>query len=636
MINEKGTLSINSENIMPIIKKWLYSDEDIFLRELISNAVDAIRKLQKLRAFGDAPNTDEPYRVDVIVSASDGTIRVCDNGIGMTADEIKKYINQIAFSGASEFAAKYSDKMDKDEIIGHFGLGFYSSFMVAERVSIDSLSYQENATPVRWESDGTNSFELTDGTRETIGTTITLFVTEDCKQYLEEYTLRGIIRKYCAFMPVEIYVSDADKPVEEAGAEIETEEASDIPEEETPDVKETPINDTNPLWAREPKSITDEEYRAFYHKVFTDYNEPLFWIHLNIDYPFRLKGILYFPKLNHELEYVEGQVKLFNNQVFVADNIKEVIPEFLLTLKGMIDCPDLPLNVSRSFLQNDANVRKMSGYVTRKVAEKLVELFTDDREKFNSYWDDLAPFVKYGVIRERDFYDRIKDILLFKTIDGAYLTTTEYLAACEGKTNSTIIYVTDEQQQAQYISLLREQGIPAVLLTQRIDNPYMSYVESYNTDVHFARVDSEIAETLKSGAETQVEATTAIEGLFAPVIEGTNLKISAQNLKNDRVSAMILLSEQSRRMEEMSKQFGAMGLGMFPTEQTLVINENNTLVQKLIELDKRGNCAETVDLLRRHILELAQLAHKPLDQNQMMNFIEQSNRIMEALAKAAQ
>ena len=622
MSYEKGSLSIHSENIMPIIKKWLYSDTDIFLRELVSNATDAIKKLQKLAQIGEAEvNDDEIFEINVTVDRDNGTIMVSDNGIGMTAEEIKKYINQIAFSGANDFVEKYKDKMDKgSEIIGHFGLGFYSAFMVSDKVQIDTLSYREGAAAAKWISDGSESYEIDECDRENRGTTVTLFINEENKDFLDEYKVKATLRKYCGFMPIEIYVNviDSKKP----------EKTEDDGEEG----KEPPVNITKPLWMKEPKDCQDDEYKEFYHKTFTDFNDPLFWIHLNMDYPLRLKGILFFPKLNHEFESVEGQVKLYNNQVYIADNIKEVIPEFLLLLKGVIDCPDLPLNVSRSFLQNDGYVTKMSGYITKKVADKLTSIFKEDREQYNKYWSDIHPFVKYGCIKEKTFYDKINDCVVYKAINGEFLTTSEYLERNEEKIGKKIYYVTDLQQQSQYIKLFKEQDIDAVELVTRIDAPFISYLENYDKDVQFLRIDAELGEVFK-GAEKDSGLEEKLGELFKKALGSEELKVSVEALKSEKVSAVILLSEQSRRMQEMSKQMGYFGTEFMQTDETLVLNQNNPLFIKLLELENEGGNEEKVNLLCKYVYDLAMISHKPLKTEEMTDFIERGNTIMTMLAE---
>ncbi|MDR2903786.1 MAG: molecular chaperone HtpG, partial [Clostridiales bacterium] len=569
---------------------------------------------------------NEQYKIRVVLNKDEKTIRFTDNGLGMTADEIKQYINQIAFSGASDFMEKYKDKIEKDgDIIGHFGLGFYSAFMVAEKVRIDSLSYKADAEPAGWLSDGSTEYELFDGERKERGTTITLFLNEDGAQFLDEYKLKATLRKYCGFIPVEIYFET--EPVEEKPQAAESGEPA---EEKAPE----PINDIHPLWLKKPGDVTDEEYKAFYHKVFSDFNEPLFWIHLNMDYPFNLKGILYFPKLKHELESIEGQVKLYNNQVFIADNIKEVIPEFLLLLKGVLDCPDLPLNVSRSFLQNDGYVTKMSNYITKKVADKLTDLFRDERENYNNFWDDINQFIKYGCIRDKNFYDKAKDALLYKTLGGEYLTASEYLEKNKEKEADKIFYVTNEQQQSQYIKLFQEQEIEAVLLTTKLDAPFMSYVESYEPTVHFARIDADLSDSLKDKTEEGDEHAAQLTELFKKNLGSDSLKINVESLKSDSVSAVMLLSEQSRRMQEMSVMFGGMGgdMGaMFSAEETLVLNKNNALVKHLIDFKDDENKAGTVKLICEQIYDLAMLSHKPLAVEAMTKFISRSNDLMSKL-----
>jgi len=632
---EKGNLSIHSENILPIIKKWLYADMDIFARELVSNGVDAITKLKKLVAFGEAGHipAEENYAVRVVVDKANKTIQFEDNGIGMTADEIKEYINQIAFSGANAFMEKYKD-LAEGEFIGHFGLGFYSAFMVADKVEIDTLSYKENAESVRWRCEGGIEYEMEQSDRAQRGTTITLYVNESGEEFLEEYTLRGILSKYCGFVPVPIFIEAVKEEEKDAVIDAEEDKKEDA-EEKT----ETPINDISPLWQKNANDCTDEEYKAFYRKVFSDFNEPLFWIHLNMDYPFRLKGILYFPKLKHDLEYIEGQVKLYNNQVYVADNIKEVIPEYLLLLKGVMDCPDLPLNVSRSFLQNDANVKKMSGYISRKVADKLNGLCKKDRETYNGYWDDIAPFIKYGCIKERDFYDKIKGSVLYKTTDGERLTLEEFNEGQAGEGDDkkkTVFYVSNEQVQSQYIKLFKEQGLKAVLLTTNLDAPFISYLEMYEPEVKFSRIDADLTAALKdeeaakeaAGEEKQYED---LQTQFRTILGNEKLKVEVQALKSEGVSAVMLLSEQSRRMQEMSKMFGG-GMAMpemFQEELTLVLNRNHALVKSLLVIKDMTERAGDVDLMARHLYDLAMLSHKPLPTEQMTAFIERSNKLLE-------
>lgn len=615
----KGNISVSSENIFPIIKKWLYSDKDIFLRELVSNGCDAVTKLKKLAGIGEAQVPgDEKYRVDVIINKKDKTLTVKDNGIGMTAEEIDKYITQIAFSGASDFLEKYKDEENKDGgIIGHFGLGFYSAFMPSDSVEIDSLSYQDGAKPAKWFCDGSMEYELTDGTRTERGTTITLHIAPDSEEFLKEYTVRQILNKYCAFLPVEIYLS-----VE--GEEKPEEEKKDG-KDEKPDVPK-PINDTAPLWIKAPKDCTDEEYKAFYTKVFMDFNEPLFWIHLNVDFPFNLKGILYFPKLNHEFATNEGQIKLYNNQVFVADNVKEVIPEFLMLLKGVIDCPDLPLNVSRSFLQNDGYVKKISAHITKKVADKLCELFKKEREKYDTYWDDINMFIKYGCIRDEKFYDKVKDVMIYKDLNGKYITLPEYL---EGKDSKDVYYVSDEVRQAQYISLFKEQNLDAVVLPSMIDNHFISFVEMKEEGVKFKRIDSDISDSLKGDGAKDEEFDKSLVDTFKAALGKDDLKADVQSLKNEELPAMMLLSEESRRMQEIYKSYGQQfaGMsGMFNDDYTLVLNRDNKIVKKIPELSD-----EDKKLVCSHIYDLAMISNKPLSAEEMVKFIERSNLILEKI-----
>ena len=623
---EKGNLSIHSENILPIIKKWLYSDMDIFARELVSNGVDAITKLKKLAELGEANNipADEEYAVNVWVDKENKQLVFEDNGIGMTAEEVREYITQIAFSGASAFMEKYEKANGTaGEIIGHFGLGFYSSFMVSDKVEINTLSYKAGATAAKWECEGGIEYAMGDSDKTTRGTRITLHISESGEEFLDVFKLRGILGKYCGFVPVNVYVNDIA---------VETETVEETEEAENKDTGL--INDTNPLWLKPAKECTDEEYKAFYRKVFNDFNEPLFWIHLNMDYPFRLKGILYFPKLKHDLEYMEGQVKLFNNQVFVAENIKEVIPEYLLLLKGTIDCPDLPLNVSRSFLQNDATVKKMSGYISRKVADKLNGLFKKERETYNSYWDDIAPFIKYGCIKEKDFYDKIKNSLLYKTLSDEYVTLEEFTTTNAEKTGNTVFYTTNNQLQSQYIQLFKDQGLEAVQLNTNLDNPFMSYLETYETDIKFSRIDADLTDALKNSTEE----TTQPEGFEEAVktlLGNQRLSIKVEDLKSTDVSSVILLSEQSRRMQEMSKMFGGgqMPPGMFEEELTLILNGNHSLVKTLIDIQPKDDRKEDVSLIANHLYDLALLSHKPLTPEQMTTFIARSNKILEMATK---
>lgn len=631
---QKGNLSINSENILPIIKKWLYSDSDIFIRELVSNGCDAINKLKKLSAMGQADLPEnEKYFVKVVLDKEQKTIQIIDNGIGMTSAEIEEYITQIAFSGASDFINKYKDQLeDGSDIIGHFGLGFYSAFMVAEKVMIETLSYKENAESAKWICDGGIEYEIGKGDRKERGTTITLFVSEDGKEFLNAFKLKEILNKYCYFMPIEIYFEDVEqiKKDEEEKAKKAEENPDEIQETSEP----LPINKTNPLWLKEPNQCSDEEYKEFYHTVFSDFNEPLFWIHLNMDYPFKLKGILYFPKLKHELESIEGQVKLYNNQVFIADNIKEVIPEFLLLLKGVLDCPDLPLNVSRSFLQNDGYVTKMSKYITKKVADKLNSLFKKERTQFENFWDDISQFIKYGCIREKDFYDKVKDSLLFKTINDKFLTLPEYLETAKDKHENKVFYVTDTIQQAQYIKMFKESNMDAVILNTKLDTPYMSTIEMNNQGVSFARIDADLADTLKDTSKQEdTELNESLQALFKENLEkGDNLKIKVEPLKSTEISGIIQLSEQSRRMEEMAKIYGmAIPFGTMPPDETLILNSNNNVVNLLFKFKDDETKKDETKMICKQIYDLATMSHKHLDMNSMTNFIERSNKILEML-----
>lgn len=617
MTNQKGSISIHTENIFPIIKKWLYSDKDIFIRELISNGCDAVNKYKKLISLGEAKgNADESYKIKVSIDKENSALIFEDNGIGMTAEEVEKYINQVAFSGAEDFFNTYKDKMNEEnDIIGHFGLGFYSSFMVSKKVQIDTLSYKENATPVRWVSEDGLEFELTQSyNRETRGTTITLFLADDSKEFLEEYTVRNIIDKYCSFLPVDIYLET-----------IKTEETK---EDEVVDT--TPINDTNPLWLKAPKDCTDEEYKEFYRKVFKTFDEPLFWIHLNVDYPFNLKGILYFPKLKNEFELIEGKVKLYNNQVFVADNIKEVIPEFLLLLKGVIDCPDLPLNVSRSFLQNDRDVSKISKHIVKKVADKLKSLYKNERENYEKFWDDIQVFIKFGCLKDESFYDKVKDSILFKTINSQYITLNDYLENCKEKHENKVFYVSNEEQQSQYIKLFKDYGLDAVILDSTIDNHFISMIEFKNQGVHFNRIDADLSDILKDNDnEDNKEIKTDIENLFKDVIGDRINNYSVESLKSEDTPAIILISEQSRRMAEMRSQFAGMDFGMsFEEEKTLVINNNSSIVKKLVSLKDDESKKEQVSLICNQIVDIALLSNKELDSKQLDEFIKRNNQLM--------
>lgn len=617
MTNQKGSISIHTENIFPIIKKWLYSDKDIFIRELISNGCDAVNKYKKLISLGEAKgNADENYKIKVSIDKENSALIFEDNGIGMTAEEVEKYINQVAFSGAEDFFNTYKDKMNEEnDIIGHFGLGFYSSFMVSKKVQIDTLSYKENATPVRWVSEDGLEFELTQSdNRETRGTTITLFLADDSKEFLEEYTVRNIIDKYCSFLPVDIYLET-----------IKTEETK---EDEVVDT--TPINDTNPLWLKAPKDCTDEEYKEFYRKVFKTFDEPLFWIHLNVDYPFNLKGILYFPKLKNEFELIEGKVKLYNNQVFVADNIKEVIPEFLLLLKGVIDCPDLPLNVSRSFLQNDRDVSKISKHIVKKVADKLKSLYKNERENYEKFWDDIQVFIKFGCLKDESFYDKVKDSILFKTINSQYITLNDYLENCKEKHENKVFYVSNEEQQSQYIKLFKDYGLDAVILDSTIDNHFISMIEFKNQGVHLNRIDADLSDILKENDnEDNKEIKTDIENLFKDVIGDRINNYSVESLKSEDTPAIILISEQSRRMSEMRSQFAGMDFGMsFEEEKTLVINNNSSIVKKLVSLKDDESKKEQVSLICNQIVDIALLSNKELDSKQLDEFIKRNNQLM--------
>ncbi|MGL5348150.1 MAG: molecular chaperone HtpG [Peptostreptococcaceae bacterium] len=620
MQKERGNISIHTENIFPIIKKWLYSDKDIFVRELISNGCDAVNKYRKLISLGEIEgNKDQEYKINVYIDKENEALIFEDNGIGMTEDEIKKYINQVAFSGAEDFFNTYKEKMNEEnDIIGHFGLGFYSSFMVSKKVQIDTLSYREDAQPVRWVSEGGTEFEISESdNRTTRGTTITLFLEEDSKEFLEEYTVRSIIDKYCSFLPVDIYLETIKQETEEDKKE----------DEETKEV--TPINDTHPLWLKSPKDCTDEEYKEFYRKVFKTFDEPLFWIHLNVDYPFNLKGILYFPKLNNEFELTEGKVKLYNNQVFVADNIKEVIPEFLLLLKGVIDCPDLPLNVSRSFLQNDKDVSKISKHIVKKVADKLKSLFKNERESYEKFWDDIQVFIKYGCLRDESFYDKVKDSILFKTINSEYVTLNDYLDKCKEKHENKVFYVTNKEQQSQYIKLFKDYELDAVILDSTIDNHFMSMIEFKNQGVRFNRIDADLSDVLKENTEDNKESKEVIENLFKEHVGERIKTYSVESLKTEDTSAIILVSEQSRRMAEMKSQFAGMDFGMsFEEEKTLVINDNSPVVKKLVTLKEDKSKKDQLDLICNQIVDIALLSNKELDSKQLEEFITRNNKLM--------
>ena len=640
MALKQGSISIDTENIFPIIKKWLYSDKDIFIRELISNGCDAVSKHKRLVALGETDGDDKPYKITVAVSKKNKTLSFSDNGIGMTADEIDKYINQVAFSGAEDFFNKYKDKMEEsNDIIGHFGLGFYSAFMVSSNVEIDTLSFATGAKPIRWQSADGMQFEITeDGTRTERGTTITLTLAEDSEEFLDEYHLRSIIKKYCSFLPVEIYVENTDKLEEEAkkkaeeaakkaeeGADSETSE-----EEPKEEIKPVPLNDTNPLWLKSPKDCTDEEYIKFYQQVFNVFDEPLFWIHLNVDYPFNLKGILYFPKLKNEFELVEGKVKLYNNQVFVADNIKEVIPEFLLLLKGVIDCPDLPLNVSRSFLQNDRDVSKISKHIVKKVADKLKSLCKNEREKYESFWDDIQVFIKYGCLKDEGFYDKIKEYILYKDLDGKYITLKDYLEYAKDKHENKVFYVVDKEQQSQYIKLFKEYDLNAVILDCTIDNNFITFLEYKESGVRFKRIDSDLSDVLKDKDEEKDEkADEEIVNFFKEKIGDRVQKYSVESLKKEDTPAVILISEESRRMMEMQSRFAGLDYGFdLKEEKTLVINDRNPLIKKVLSLRDDETKKEAVDVICNQIVDLALLANKELGAEELDLFIKRSNELM--------
>ena len=664
-LKEQGSLSINSENLFPIIKKWLYSDHDIFMRELVSNGCDAITKLKKLDMMGETSLKDgEKLKVEVIVNADDKTMIVRDNGIGMTADEVKEYITQIAFSGATDFLEKYKDKTNEDQIIGHFGLGFYSAFMVADRVTIQTRSYREDAEPVYWECDGDSEYSMSKGDRETRGTEITLYLNEDSYEFANEYRAREVLGKYCSFMPIEIYISKEGKDVETQNVKVEdlreedriieyytepakteekenedgTKEVMEVTsEQKMAKIKRRPflVNVTTPLWAKHPNECTEDEYKEFYRNVFKDYKEPLFWIHLNMDYPFNLKGILYFPKLNLEYEAVEGTIKLYNNQVFIADNIKEVIPEFLLLLKGVIDCPDLPLNVSRSALQNDGFVKKISDYITKKVADKLSGMCKTDRESYEKYWDDINPFIKFGYMKDDKFKSKMKDYIIYKDLDGKYLSLKDYLEGCKDKHENQVFYVTDEVLQAQYINMFKEQQMNAILLNMGIDQPFISIVEQDEEGVSFHRIDTDLADVFKENvgeedAKLLEEQTSTLTEMFKKALGRDSLEVKVEKLKNAETSAMITLKEESRRMQDMMRMYGMSDMGMYGNDgETLILNANNSLVQYVLEHAE----GEYTEMICQQLYDLALLSHKPLDGAAMTAFIERSNKIMKALTK---
>ncbi len=699
MAEKRGSLSINSENIFPIIKKWLYSDHDIFYRELISNGCDAITKLKKLEMMGEYEYPAGVKKdIHIIVNPEEKTLKFIDTGLGMTAAEVEEYINQIAFSGATDFIEKYKDKANDDQIIGHFGLGFYSAFMVADEVHIDTLSYQKDAVPVHWECDGGTEFSMTDGNRTEVGTEITLYLNEDCLEFCNEYKAREVIRKYCSFMPYEIYLEKANAPEEfetinpddkrEDDVVVETvEEEKEIPGEDGAEpTKEkvtklkikkrpVPLNDTHPLWAKHPNDCTKEEYIEFYRKVFSDYKEPLFWIHLNMDYPFNMKGILYFPKINMEYESIEGTIKLYNNQVFIADNIKEVIPEFLLLLKGVIDCPDLPLNVSRSALQNDGFVTKISEYITKKVADKLSGMCKTDKENYEKYWDDISPFIKFGCLKDDKFCEKMTDYILFKNFDGKYLTLPECLEVkkvdpddaenkasvtdaetgekveaevvdaetdtaednTEEKKEKIVYYVTDLVQQSQYVNMFKKAGMDAVVLPDKIDQPFVSQLESKNEGIKFARIDADLTDTFKeeNSKEDEEELTKKSEEIaeiFKKAVKNENITVKLEKLKNEEIASMITVSEESRRMQDMMKMYAMPGMnmgGMGKEGETLILNANNQLVSYVLD-HKEG---ENIDIICEQLYDLALIQQSPLQPEAMTKFIERSNKIMMLLTK---
>ena len=664
MSKEHGNLSINSQNIFPIIKKWMYSDHDIFYRELVSNACDAITKLKKLSMIGEYEAPDDiDYKVEIKLSAKDKTIKIIDNGIGMTKEEVDEYINQIAFSGAEAFLEKYKDKANDDQIIGHFGLGFYSAFMVADQVTIDTLSFKDGAESVHWSCDGGTEYDISEGTKAAPGTEITLYLNEDSYEFANEYKAKEVLDKYCSFMPVPIFVTNEDAgeqteeiPEEEVTEkdtvldtfikdavteEVEKEDGTKETVEKVPAKKmakivkrPVAINDIHPLWTKHPNECSDEDYKEFYRKVFHDYKEPLFWIHLNMDYPFNLKGILYFPKINTEYESIEGTIKLYNNQVFVADNIKEVIPEFLLLLKGVIDCPDLPLNVSRSALQNDGFVKKISDYITKKVADKLSGMCKTDKENYEKYWDDINPFIKFGCLKDEKFADKMNDYIIFKNLDGKYLTLKECLEENKEKHENTVFYVTDEVEQSQYINMFKNEGIDAVILTHNIDQPFITNMESKNENLKFKRIDADLSDSFKeeTSKDELKDMTEKLSKTFKDALGKENLTVNVEKLKDASISSMITLSEESRRMQDMMKMYGMAGMdpNMFGAEgQTLILNANNDLVKYVAE----HTDGENTKIICEQLYDLAMLSHAPLSPEQMTGFIARSNKIMELLAK---
>lgn len=660
---KNGSLSINSENIFPIIKKWLYSDHDIFFRELVSNGCDAITKLKKLDMIGEAKvDSNEEFKIQVLANPEEKTLTFIDNGIGMTEEEVDEYINQIAFSGAEAFLEQYKDKTSEDQIIGHFGLGFYSAFMVADRVTIETLSYKEGAKAVLWDCEDGTEFTMTDSDKTDRGTVITLYLNEDSVEFCNLYRAQEVLNKYCSFMPVEIFVSDPtaeteyDTIPEDEVTEKDTvvehivEPAKTEEKENEDGTKETvevepeknmakivrrlvSVSDTTPLWTKHPNECTDEEYREFYHRVFMDYKEPLFWIHLNMDYPFNLKGILYFPKINMEYESIEGTIKLYNNQVFIADNIKEVIPEFLMLLKGVIDCPDLPLNVSRSALQNDGFVKKISDYITKKVADKLSGMCKTDKENYEKYWDDISPFIKFGCLKDEKFCEKMSDYVLFKNLDDKYLTFTEALEENKEKHENTIFYTNDPVQQSQYVNMFKAEGIDAVILKDNIDQPFISQLEAKNEGVKFKRIDDELNDSFTE--ELSEEDETSLKEKLSETFKkalGREIDIKVQKLKDEKVSSMITVSEETRRMQDMMKMYGMAGMdpSMFGAAgETLTLNANNALVKYIVDTPE----GENTELICKQLYDLALISHTPLNPDSMTAFIERSNKILEILAK---
>ena len=684
MAAKKGSLSISSENIFPIIKKWVYSDHDIFARELVSNGCDAITKLKKLDMMGEYTLPDDyKGKIQVIVNPEEKTLKFIDNGLGMTADEVEEYITQIAFSGATEFLNKYKDKTTEDDMIGHFGLGFYSAFMVADEVHIDTLSYKEGAKPVHWASEGGTEYEMQEGNKTTVGTEITLYLNEDSLEFANEYRAREVLERYCSFMPVEIFLSKANaEPEYDTIDEADVLDTDTVVEHITEEPKEgeegepkqkakivrrpVSISDTHPLWTKNPSECTKDDYIDFYRKVFMDYKEPLFWIHLNMDYPFNLKGILYFPKINTEYDSIEGKIKLYNNQVFIADNIKEVIPEFLMVLKGVIDCPDLPLNVSRSALQNDGFVNKVADYISKKVADKLNGMFKTDRENYEKYWDDISPFIKFGCLKDEKFGEKMKNSMLYKNLDHKYMTLEDIIKEAKGeeadaaKTEETkaeetktdaeeskdadakeeektrIFYVTDEVQQSQYINMFKAQGQDAIILTHNIDSAFITYLEQKHQEVQFLRIDADVHDSLKDEvAEDEKEefqkTTDSLVEIFRKELGNEKLDVKVEKLKDENVASMAVLSEENRRMQEMMKMYGMGGMdaSMFGSQATLVLNANHPLVQFLVA----NKDSENVSIICKQLYDLAMLAHKPLSPEEMTAFVKRSNDIMMLLTK---